>query len=90
MAQVPTASLIYTALNLLMRLESRRQGCLKIDLFSGDGVVKFQILGVQGISSIAGKAGEMFKRSAGYAVQRIACQRMPDGCEMDPDLMRPS
>jgi hypothetical protein len=34
-------------------------------LFSGDGVVEFQILGVQEISSIAGEAGEIFKRLAG-------------------------
>jgi hypothetical protein len=32
--------------NLLRQWESRRQSCLKIDLFSGDGVVEFQILGV--------------------------------------------
>jgi len=53
------------AVNLLMQWESRRQRCLKIDLFSGDGVVEFQILGVQEISSIAGEAGEIFKRLAG-------------------------
>jgi len=41
------------------------QSCLKIDLFSGDGVGEFQILGVQEISSIAGEAGEIFKRLAG-------------------------
>src|ERR1700719_2404395 len=52
--------------------ESGRQSCLKIDLFSGDGVVEFQILGVQEISSIAGEAGEIFKRLTGKAVQRIA------------------
>jgi hypothetical protein len=40
---------------------SRRQSCLKIDLFSGDGVVEFQILGVQEVSAIAGEAGEIFK-----------------------------
>src|SRR5277367_4854848 len=67
---------------------SGRQSCLKIDLFSGDGVVEFQILGVQEISSIAGEAGETFKRLAVYAVQRIAYQRMADGCQMDSDLMR--
>ena len=44
--------------------ESGRQRCLKIDLFSGDGVVEFQTLGVQEISSIAGEAGEIFKRLA--------------------------
>jgi hypothetical protein len=38
-----------------MQWESRRQSCLKIDLFSGDGVFEFQILGVQEISSIAGE-----------------------------------
>jgi hypothetical protein len=53
------------AVNLPMQWESRRQRCLKIDLFSGDGVVEFQILGVQEISSIAGEAGEIFKRLAG-------------------------
>jgi hypothetical protein len=34
-------------------------------LFSGDRVVEFQTLGVQEISSIAGEAGEIFKRLAG-------------------------
>jgi hypothetical protein len=34
-------------------------------LFSGDGVVEFQKLGVQKISSIAGEAGKIFKRLAG-------------------------
>ena len=53
------------AVNLFMQWESRRQRCLKIDLFSGDGVMEFQILGVQEISSIAGEAGEIFKRLAG-------------------------
>ena len=53
------------AVNLRMQWESRRQRCLKIDLFSGDGVVEFQILGVQEISSIAGEAGEIFQRPAG-------------------------
>ena len=71
-----------------MQWESRRQSCLKIDLFSGDGVVEFQELGVQEISSIAGQAGEIFKRLAGYPVQRIANQGMADGCQMDSDLMR--
>jgi hypothetical protein len=33
-------------------------------LFAGDGVVEFQILGVQEISSIAPEAGEIFKRLA--------------------------
>jgi hypothetical protein len=57
--------LVIPAVNLLMQWESRGQSCLKIDLFSSDGVVEFQILGVQEISSIAGKAGEIFKRLAG-------------------------
>jgi len=35
-----------------------------MDLFSGDGVLKLQILGMQKISSIAGEAGEIFKRLA--------------------------
>jgi hypothetical protein len=48
-----------------MQWESRRQSCLKIDLFSRDGVVEFQTLGVQEISSIAGEAGEIVKRLAG-------------------------
>ena len=73
---------------LLMQRESPRQSCLKIDLFSSDGVLEFQKLGVQEISSIAGEAGEIFKRLAGYTVQRIANQGMADGCQMDPDLMR--
>ena len=38
---------------------------LEIDWFSGNGVVESQILGVQEISSIAGEAGEIFKRLAG-------------------------
>ena len=59
-----------------------------MDLFSGDGMVEFQILGVQEISSIAGEAREIFQRLAGRAVQRIAYQRMADGCQMDSDLMR--
>ena len=71
-----------------MQWESERRSCLKIDLFSGDGVVEFQILGVQEISSIAGEAGEMFKRLAGQAVQRIAYQGMADGGQMNSDLMR--
>ena len=53
------------AVKLLMQCESGRQRCLKIDLFSGDGVVELQKLGVQEISSIAGEAGEIFKRLAG-------------------------
>jgi hypothetical protein len=42
------------AVNLLMQSESGGQSCLKIDLFSGDGVLEFQKLSVQQISSIAG------------------------------------
>ena len=53
------------AVNLLMQWESRRQSCFKIDLFSGDGVLEFQILGVQEISSIARETREIFKRLAG-------------------------
>ena len=64
------------------------QSRLKMDLFSGDGVVEFQILGVQEIASVAGEAGEIFKRLAGCAVERIADQGMADGCQMDSDLMR--
>jgi len=56
---------LITAVYLLMQWKSGRQSCLKIDLLSGDGVVEFQILGVQKISSIAGEAGEIFKRLAG-------------------------
>ena len=67
---------------------SGRQSCLKIHLLSADGVVEFQKLGVQEISSIAGEAGEIFERLAGDAVQRIAYQGMADGCQMDSDLMR--
>ena len=59
-----------------------------MDLFSGDGVVKVQIVGVQEIASIAGEAREIFKRLTGYPVQRIAYQWMADGCQMDSDLMR--
>jgi hypothetical protein len=68
--------------------ESGRQSCLKMDFFSGDGVLEFQKLGVQQISSIAGETGEIFKRLTVYAVQRIANQGMADGCQMDSDLMR--
>ena len=59
-----------------------------MDLFSSDGVLEVQKLGVQEISSIAGEAGVIFKRLAGYAVQTIANQGMADGCQMDSDLMR--
>jgi hypothetical protein len=48
-----------------MGWEARRQSCLEIDLFSADGMAEFQILGMQEISSIAGQAGEIFKRLAG-------------------------
>jgi hypothetical protein len=79
---------LISAVNLLMHSESGRQSCLKIDLFSGDGVLEFQKLGVQQISSVAGEAGEIFKRPAVQSVQRIANQRMADGCQMNSDLMR--
>ena len=59
-------------MNLRIQWESGRPRCLKIDLFSGDGVAKSQMLGVQEIAPIAREAGEVFKRLAGYAVQRIA------------------
>ena len=52
--------------------------------------MEIQKLGVQEISSIAREAGEIFKRLAAEAVQRIAYQRMADGCQMDSDLMRAS
>ena len=77
-------------MSLLMQAESGGQSGLKIDLFSGDGVLEFQKLGVQQISSVAGKAGEIFERLASRAVQRIAYQGMADGCQMDSDLMRPA
>jgi hypothetical protein len=48
-----------------MQWESGWQSCRKIDWFSGDGVVEFQILGVEEVSSIAGEAGKIFKRLAG-------------------------
>jgi len=47
----------FPALTLPLHREPARQSCLKIDLFSGDGVVEIQKLGVQEISSIAGEAG---------------------------------
>lgn len=59
-----------------------------MDLFAGDGVAESQELGVQEIPSIAWETGEILKRLAGYAVQRIAGQRMADGCQVNPDLMR--
>jgi hypothetical protein len=36
----------------------------------------FRKRGVQEVSSVAGKAGEIFKRLAGYTVQRITDQGM--------------
>ena len=51
-------------------------------------MLKLQILGVQEISSVAGKAGKIFKRLPSKAVQRIAYQGMADGSQMDSDLMR--
>jgi hypothetical protein len=75
------------AVNLLSQSESGRQSCLKIDLFPCDGVVEFQKLGVQEISSITREAGEILK-SLAEAIQRIAYQRMADGCQMDSDLVR--
>jgi hypothetical protein len=73
-----------------MKWEARRQSSLQIDWFSGDGVVEFQMLRVQEVSSIAGEPGTIFKRLTGQAVQRIAHQGMADGCQMDSDLMRAS
>jgi hypothetical protein len=49
----------------MLQQESGWQSCLKIDLFSGDGVAEFKKLGVQEISSIAGEAREIFDRLAG-------------------------
>lgn len=74
--------------SLLMQSKSGRQSCLNIDLFAGDGVVEFQILGVQEISPIARDARKFFKRLTCQAVQRIAYQWMANGCQMDSDLMR--
>ena len=56
-------------------------------MFSGDGVVEFQIVGVEEIASVAGEAGEIFERLAGGAVQRVACEGMADGGQVDSDLM---
>jgi hypothetical protein len=53
------------AVNLLMQREFRRQCCLKINLFFGDGVLEIQKLGMQEISSIAREAGEISQRLAG-------------------------
>jgi len=52
-------------MNLLLQSESARQSCLKIDLFSGNGMLEIKKLGVQEISSIAREAGEIFKRLSG-------------------------
>jgi hypothetical protein len=52
--------------------------------------LEIQKLSMREISSIAWEAREIFKRLTGKTVQRIAYQRMPDGCQMDPDLMRAS
>lgn len=71
-----------------MQWEFGRQSCLDIDLLSSDGVMEFKKLGVQEISSVAGEAGEIFKRLAAYTVQRVADQGMSDGCQMNSDLMR--
>jgi hypothetical protein len=59
-------------MNLLMRSESRRQSCLKIDLFSGDGVVEIQKLGMQEISSIAREAGEILSGGCGRSTGGFA------------------
>ena len=56
------------AVVLLLQRKSRRQSCLEIDLFSSDGMVKFQELGMQEISTISREAGEIFKRLAGCTV----------------------
>jgi hypothetical protein len=53
---------------LSQSMESGRQSCLKIDPFSGDGVVEFQKLGVQEISSIAGEAGKVVVLSVSYGI----------------------
>ena len=82
------ADSVCDAVKLLMQRESGRQSCLEIDLFSGDRVVEFQILGVQEISSIAWEAGEIFQRLAVHAIQRIACEGVADRCQMDSDLVR--
>jgi hypothetical protein len=62
---VPEFLLIYSRHALLMQSEPSRQSCLKIDLFSGDGAVEIQKVGVQEISSIAREAGKIFKRLSG-------------------------
>ncbi len=58
-----------------------------MDWFAGDGVGEVEKLRVQEVASVAGEAGEIFKRLAGGAVEGIAEQGMADGCEMDSDLM---
>lgn len=59
-----------------------------MDWLPGDGVMEFEELGVQEISSIAGEAGVVFQRLAGEAVQRISDEGMADGCQVDSDLVR--
>jgi len=56
-------------------------------LFAGDGVVELQGSGVEEVASVAGEAGEVFEEMAGGAVEGIAYERMPDGGEMNSDLM---
>lgn len=46
------------------------------------------MLGVEEIASIAGEAGEVLEKLAGYAVERITDQGMADGGQMDSNLMR--
>ena len=57
-------------------------------MFSGDGVLESQILGMQKVSSVTWEAGEIIKRSTGQTVQRVAYQGVADGCQMNSDLMR--
>ena len=52
-------------LRLLVQWESGGQSCLEIYLLAGDGVEEIQKLGVQEIASIAGEAGQRFKRLSG-------------------------
>ena len=61
-----------------------------MNLFASDGVGEFEELGVQEVAPIAGEAGEVLERLAGWAVEGIAHERMADGGEMDSDLMRAS
>ena len=53
-----------TGCRLEVVCESRGQSCLKVDLFSGDGMEESQKLGVQEVSSVAWEAGQMFQRLA--------------------------